>query len=417
MKLSRVDKSRASLMHFSGIARRKSMLILSGLAFLAGCAPFISKPKLNQPVTASSNPLPVTVAWAGFQQEYTPAKIKGKLFFTLETALRSKDFESPLKNAKAFQKALIMPTIDVGELRNQAAGLGAAYILNMKVTNNESNDQGVNFFLIPCIALSIASFGLGTPIMLFLPVGTNEVVIGGQLSLTRVADGEIIYSRQVESKTLFSFNVYEAHVNSPPFKKAEKVCWQNLYGEIINALKTEEFAQLAIQSKTYYKRAPERKASPSVGRPVKQYFPPQISLPSYTGPKSYLAVMDLENKSGISRDENYLLSDKVRESFLRTGRFTVVERNRMQQILREQAFQGMDCTQSSCAVEMGRILNVQKMALGKIGKMGDTYYVTLSLVNVETGEIEASASEQCPCSPEELPLAIEVVVKKLILGQ
>jgi hypothetical protein len=65
---------------------------------------------------------------------------------------------------------------------------------------------------------------------------------------------------------------------------------------------------------------------------------------------------------------------------------------------------------------MGRILNVEKMGLGKVGRLGDTYYVTLSLVNVETGEIEASAEEQCSCLVEELPKALDAVVKRLVAG-
>jgi PBP1b-binding outer membrane lipoprotein LpoB len=76
----------------------------------------------------------------------------------------------------------------------------------------------------------------------------------------------------------------------------------------------------------------------------------------------------------------------------------------------------MDCNSSACAVEIGRILNVEKMALSKVGRLGDTYYLTLSLVNVETGEIEASSEEECPCNVEELPLAMDVIVKKLIVS-
>ena len=62
----------------------------------------------------------------------------------------------------------------------------------------------------------------------------------------------------------------------------------------------------------------------------------------------------------------------------------------MDDILDEQGFQQTGCTTTECAVEMGRMLNVQKMISGTIGKLGATYTIDLSLIDVETAQIERS---------------------------
>jgi hypothetical protein len=62
----------------------------------------------------------------------------------------------------------------------------------------------------------------------------------------------------------------------------------------------------------------------------------------------------------------------------------------MDDILGEQGFQQTGCTTTECAVEMGRLLNVQKMISGTIGKLGKTYTIDLSLIDVQTGAIEKS---------------------------
>lgn len=133
--------------------------------------------------------------------------------------------------------------------------------------------------------------------------------------------------------------------------------------------------------------------------------------------KIFLAVLELDCKGGLSPDECFLLSDSLREQFLLTGRFRVVDRSNMKTILKEQEFQLRDCTSQECAVKIGQLLGVEKMAFGSVGRLGDVFSLNLQIINVETGEIETAASDRCPCAVSELVSPLTRLVLKVSGGK
>lgn len=113
---------------------------------------------------------------------------------------------------------------------------------------------------------------------------------------------------------------------------------------------------------------------------------PTVRLPN-------LAVMRLES-SRLDTADLDVLRDALTVELQNSGRVRVMERSQMNAILAEQGFQKTgSCDASECAVEVGRILAVDRMVLGSAGKLGETWSVTLRLVNVETGEVAASVRD------------------------
>jgi len=106
--------------------------------------------------------------------------------------------------------------------------------------------------------------------------------------------------------------------------------------------------------------------------------------------KLRIAILDFANTGGLSKQETITLGNRLRSMLVKTNAFIVLERGQMDDILDEQGFQQTGCTTTECAVEMGRMLNVQKMISGTIGKLGATYTIDLSLIDVETAQIERS---------------------------
>ena len=49
------------------------------------------------------------------------------------------------------------------------------------------------------------------------------------------------------------------------------------------------------------------------------------------------------------------------------------------------------CTDVSCAIELGKILNSERVIIGPVGLVGETYSITARIVDVETAEIVAVA--------------------------
>ena len=74
----------------------------------------------------------------------------------------------------------------------------------------------------------------------------------------------------------------------------------------------------------------------------------------------------------------------------------------MESILTEQGFQMSGCTSTECAVEAGKLLGVQKMIGGSVGKLGSLYNLSIRIIDVETGRIEKTESKRHEGSIEQL---------------
>jgi TolB-like protein len=114
-----------------------------------------------------------------------------------------------------------------------------------------------------------------------------------------------------------------------------------------------------------------------------------------TPQKFNIAVMDFDAREGLSRGEAASLSDLFSSQMVATGEFTVIDRNRIKTILQEQGFQQSEaCSQVECIVEAGKILKVQKMFAGTIGKIGKIFSVNIQMLDIATSQIEINKSRQ-----------------------
>ena len=126
--------------------------------------------------------------------------------------------------------------------------------------------------------------------------------------------------------------------------------------------------------------------------------------------KLNIAVMDFEPREGITRGEAASLSDVFSAQLIETKEFTVVDRNRIKSILTEQGFQQSEaCSQVECVVEAGKILKVQKMFAGVVGKLGRIYNINIQVIDISTAQIESNKSYMHDGCIEEL--AQEIIPK------
>ena len=106
-----------------------------------------------------------------------------------------------------------------------------------------------------------------------------------------------------------------------------------------------------------------------------------------------VAVMEFEANDASPADAA-TVAQFVRSALVRTRRFAVVDKHNMDKILAEQAFQRTGCVSESCAVELGKILNVSAIMFGSYGLFEGVRVVSLQLVDVRTGHIVASETER-----------------------
>jgi len=113
---------------------------------------------------------------------------------------------------------------------------------------------------------------------------------------------------------------------------------------------------------------------------------------SYSQDKMRIAVMDLQAK-GVSKVLASGITDMIRSDMVDTGLFLVVERNQMNEILKEQELQQTGCTDNACAVEIGKLLSARKILIGEITALRSATLITVRIVDVEKGVAEFSSKE------------------------
>ena len=92
---------------------------------------------------------------------------------------------------------------------------------------------------------------------------------------------------------------------------------------------------------------------------------------------------------GVSPEEARALSNRFGSEFLELAgyKYTLVERQAMGEILKEQGLQQSGCVSSECAVEVGAALGAQLIIIGSISKVGTIFSVNARMLDVETSRI------------------------------
>lgn len=107
--------------------------------------------------------------------------------------------------------------------------------------------------------------------------------------------------------------------------------------------------------------------------------------------KELVLITDLEPQ-GASQLETDALNNKFREEVLKTGIYTLVNREALSKTLEEQALQQSGCTTQECKVNLGRILGARRIITGKVLKMDQGtpkepfWQISVLIVDVETTE-------------------------------
>ncbi len=106
---------------------------------------------------------------------------------------------------------------------------------------------------------------------------------------------------------------------------------------------------------------------------------------------SFIAVIDFKGNN-VTDGDCRAFTDRLRAELFNTKHYKVIEREMMEEIIKEQGFQQSGCSTDECMVEVGKLIGVEKIVGGSISKVGRTYSVSSRIVSVETGKILKGAT-------------------------
>lgn len=127
--------------------------------------------------------------------------------------------------------------------------------------------------------------------------------------------------------------------------------------------------------------------------------------------KPTCAVLTFDAMEGVMPGECKILSNRFRAELNRLGAYRLLSREKMSEILKTRAFsRSENCSVAECAIEAGKMLRVDHMIYGSVGKIGTLYSLNAYAVDVKSGETVKSATVD---QPDEFEKALEIGVGAL----
>jgi WD40 repeat protein len=128
-----------------------------------------------------------------------------------------------------------------------------------------------------------------------------------------------------------------------------------------------------------------------------------------------VAVMDFDG-NGSEPGAGRAVADLIRTRLGEGQNVKIVERARMEQIMKEQNFQYSDRVDATTAVGLGRMLGAGKMIFGSLSRLDTRFTINVRMVDVETGVVDGEREVTCqPCSVSDLQEAV-IVLKRVLVN-
>jgi TolB-like protein len=130
-----------------------------------------------------------------------------------------------------------------------------------------------------------------------------------------------------------------------------------------------------------------------------------------------VAVLDTILAAGTDPTVAGPVTDKIIEELIRSGKFVVLDRANVEQILQEKEFQlSSGIVRNEEVRQAGEYLGADLVIVSNVSRVGSTYVISARMVDVVTGEIVAQASSEKQGKIDVL-LEIARTVGKQISGQ
>ena len=120
-----------------------------------------------------------------------------------------------------------------------------------------------------------------------------------------------------------------------------------------------------------------------------------IGLLMFSGPSAFaqisFAILPIEAKGEISAESRESAESALYQSLIESRKYKIIERSLIEDILQEQSFQMTGATEENKAVEIGKILGVEKLIASTLYlKEENQPAISFSVIDVATAEVEFS---------------------------
>lgn len=115
----------------------------------------------------------------------------------------------------------------------------------------------------------------------------------------------------------------------------------------------------------------------------------------------------------VSEQEARVLSSQIRAHLAATGKYIIIDENQVEEARKRMRINRSDLSNPQTAARLGNNVGASTVVTGQVGKIGNSYSITLQRVNPKTGAVVSTVAEVLDCHPSQIPERLGAAVKKL----
>ena len=120
-----------------------------------------------------------------------------------------------------------------------------------------------------------------------------------------------------------------------------------------------------------------------------------LILPALAFAKPHVAVLDAVLAAGMDKTVAVPITDKIIEELVNSGKYTVIDRANVEQVLKEKEFQlSSGVVKNEEVRQAGEYLGADLVIVASASRVGSTYVISARMIDVVSGEIVAQASSE-----------------------
>lgn len=129
--------------------------------------------------------------------------------------------------------------------------------------------------------------------------------------------------------------------------------------------------------------------------------------------KPILAVLTLQHLEPVTHFDAVQITQFLEEELFHSGGYVLVERSQVDRLLNEYQYQHSGVCDVECAVQIGKQLTANKVIIGTVGRLGNSYTIQIRMIDIETATIVRPASIRAECRLDDLPVFINKLVGRI----
>ncbi|MBN2695010.1 hypothetical protein JXR93_10130 [bacterium] len=139
-----------------------------------------------------------------------------------------------------------------------------------------------------------------------------------------------------------------------------------------------------------------------------------ISLFSEEVKKIKVSVMDLKAEIGVDERVVNLLYEVILSEFQKYSNLSIISKTDITSMIQHEAQKEiLGCNEDSCMAEIGGALGVDKIVLGNVGQIGNSFIITLKLADVKNAMVENRVSKTITMDENKLVPLVKILANEL----